>query len=649
MRSNIYIDNVNFLSVLPYIFKKQKLIVLDHINLNFFSSILSKLSRCEIEEANFIAGNLLDKNGESVLISSIRIANKLALNTANDVINNNIKLSDLNLNYGNNTIKLFISKYLQPKIQYFVIRAMVARSINQNVDNKITLYLRNPDIFNSKVIDNEFGDLNIIYYSNFIKKYINFFKYFLIIIARHIKFYVDYLLKSHKLKKLNFDKPSVLSIAEDTIRRNKNLRSHLYWLGDNNNSCNYNNYVINFSNSSVKNEELTDLGTILISPSLFIKALTKCSKNTHLRDLQKQINLLFYKFIFETNFINKNYYLIIYNLFRESKKISSLSIYLNSKIYLFKATHSLYSDAIQLISSRISLKTICVQYSNMSMISPGMMSSADEFILFSDMYEKLFQYKEIKPKKFITFGYLYSGIDQYVKKDAKKIRKALMDLGVSLIVSYFDESVQFDKWGFFTKQRHLNELQQLAKKVINDPTFGVVVKSQFTYSTPSYLYQNDKIIQHAKSTGRFIELGEGFMTEKLAIQDSKISLDYKKQLQKSKRNDIYPTQVALISDFCISHKTGATAGLECALLGKRTLLLNDPPSFNVSDNFYKKSDIVYSSIEELIISLDSFKRGDLSKKRLGDWKDIIHNFDSHIDNKAIFRFRKHIDNFFSKI
>tara|TARA_B110000008_G_scaffold179585_1_gene178851 strand:+ start:232 stop:1083 length:852 start_codon:yes stop_codon:yes gene_type:complete len=283
------------------------------------------------------------------------------------------------------------------------------------------------------------------------------------------------------------------------------------------------------------------------------------------------------------------------------------------------------------------------------MISPGMMSSADEFILFSDMYEKLFQYKEIKPKKFITFGYLYSGIDQYVKKDAKKIRKALMDLGVSLIVSYFDESVQFDKWGFFTKQRHLNELQQLAKKVINDPTFGVVVKSQFTYSTPSYLYQNDKIIQHAKSTGRFIELGEGFMTEKLAIQDSKISLDYKKQLQKSKRNDIYPTQVALISDFCISHKTGATAGLECALLGKRTLLLNDPPSFNVSDNFYKKSDIVYSSIEELIISLDSFKRGDLSKKRLGDWKDIIHNFDSHIDNKAIFRFRKHIDNFFSKI
>ena len=78
-------------------------------------------------------------------------------------------------------------------------------------------------------------------------------------------------------------------------------------------------------------------------------------------------------------------------------------------------------------------------------------------------------------------------------------------------------------------------------------------------------------------------------------------------------------------------------------------MLNDPPSFNVSDNFYKKSDIVYSSIEELIISLDSFKRGDLSKKRLGDWKDIIHNFDSHIDNKAIFRFRKHIDNFFSKI
>ena len=625
MISLVYLDNINFSSIWSLFFqnKAKNLIVLDHIKLNVFTSFFLRITNLKIKEADFILGNLLDKKGESVYLSSRKITSRLSLKAANNIINNNKKLSNLNLNYGNNTIKLFIWKYLSYKMEYFVTRSLIVRSINKKSDKKIKLYIKNTNIFNSDLIDKEFSDINIIYYSTFLKKYFDLFKYCLILILKEILLIIKYLTTNHQLSKLNLDKQSVLSAGEDAIRHDKKLRSQLYWINDDKSSHNYNKFIINFSNSRIDNDKLSDLNVKTISPSLFIKSVKKCSKNKHIKDLQKQINLLFWKFIFELNYVNKYCYLLIFNLFRESKKISSMSIYLNSKVYLYKETHSLYSDAIQLISSKIDLKTLCVQYSNMGMISPGMMSSADEYILFSEMYKKVFVYKDIKPKKFLSFGYLYNGIDIHVKKEASLIRKDLTALGVNFIVCYFDESVQFDKWAFFTKKSHLYELHQLAKKVINDPTFAVIVKSQFIYSTPSKLYSKNNLIQDAKSTGRFIELSKGLI-----------------------RNDIYPTQVALVSDLCISHKVGATAGLESALLGKKTLLLNSPPSFNFLDNLYQKSDIVYSSIDQIIIAIDSYRRDDLNKQELGNWKDIIHNFDPYIDKKAIIRLRKHIEKSF---
>ena len=70
--------------------------------------------------------------------------------------------------------------------------------------------------------------------------------------------------------------------------------------------------------------------------------------------------------------------------------------------------------------------------------------------------------------------------------------------------------------------------------------------------------------------------------------------------QGNRRNDLYPAQIAMISNFCISHKVGATAGLEAAIVGTRTLLLDYPPYNSQNDKTYNESDIVYSNIEEIL-------------------------------------------------
>lgn len=619
-----FLDRISFSSICFLLFTRRSktIIVLDQIKLSALVLVFMRIINVKIKEFDFIAGELLDKNGESVYVSSIKISNRLAMKAANSVITDNKEFYRLNLEYGNNTIKLFMSKYFSRKINYFVLRCLVVQTLDIESKAKITLYIKNTDVFSSDLIDSEFPDVKIIYYSNYLTKYFDLFKYCLGIILRQFRLSLQHLTATYNLSTSDLSKLSVLSLSEDTIGSNTKFRNHPHWLDYDNVSSMYNNYVIDLNNVSKDYSLLCDANTYIIRPSLALRAIKECSENMHIKDLSKQMNMLLRNFVFEPNYVKKNMYILTYNLFRESRQISSLALYLNCKLFLYRSTHAIQSDAIQLISSRIDIKTMCTQYSNMSMMHPVMMSSADEYILFSDMYKNVFEYEDIKPKRFLSFGYLYNGIAVHVMKESELIRFNLISLGVRFVVGYFDESVQFDKWAFFTKRAHVHELNLLAKKVIEDPSFGVIVKSQFLYSTPSKLYPDNKYLFEAKLTGRFVEL----------VQEGSV------------RNDIYPTQVALASDLCVSHKIGATAGLESALAGKRSLLINSPPMFGFTDHLYYRADIIYPNMEEVIHAIDAYRNGVSNKQNLGDWRDIIYNFDPYIDDKAVSRLRNHIEN-----
>ena len=109
------------------------------------------------------------------------------------------------------------------------------------------------------------------------------------------------------------------------------------------------------------------------------------------------------------------------------------------------------------------------------------------------------------------------------------------------------------------------------------------------------------------------------------------------------RNDVYPTEPGLISDFTISHKFGATAGLEVACLNKRVLLINNIKTKSCWDNLYEQSDIVFSNIDEILKVIDDYRVDKIKNKNLGDWSKIINNFDPYIDNLALKRLRNHIN------
>jgi hypothetical protein len=242
-------------------------------------------------------------------------------------------------------------------------------------------------------------------------------------------------------------------------------------------------------------------------------------------------------------------------------------------------------------------------------------------LVFSDMYRAVFQENGITARKFVTAGYLYDGVDRLVRDRAKMHRETLTKAGAEFVVCYFDESVQHDRWGLVSRDDHLGELHALAAAVLQDPKFGVVVKSQFMFNSPSQTYPGDDMIRRAKASGRYLELMYG-----------------------NRRNDIYPTEAALAADLCIGHKFGATAALEAAVAGVPAVLLDCYNTRTLWDHLYARADIQYETIEALMQAISDYREGKANARRLGDWGEIIHHFDPHRDGKAVDRLRNVVEN-----
>ena len=104
------------------------------------------------------------------------------------------------------------------------------------------------------------------------------------------------------------------------------------------------------------------------------------------------------------------------------------------------------------------------------------------------------------------------------------------------------------------------------------------------------------------------------------------------------------TEAALIADLCIGHKFGATAALEAAISGVRTVLLDPQGTKTLWDDIYLQADIVYETIDSLMTEIIDYRKGNSINKTLGDWSRILHYFDPYHDGKAVERLHEIVEN-----
>lgn len=626
MNNKYYVDKINLFSIYVLVFSLNidEIEVLEKQRLSWIYRVILFFKGIKVSEANFIAGQLLTSDLECVYISARRLAGKLALDYSEKIILKYSYFNNLNSSYGRNTIKLYISKHLQLIVESWIVKAMVVRELNSENTGTLNLVISRPNIFDSEMLDKSFCDINFIFYTNAIANFFMNKKKLAILYLKELRMSMLFYITKGIYNFSPSNGPSILTNHEDDIRLSNDLRNQLFWFNDSPKLACTNVYILSFKEPSINSVNRSlEAKNIRFVNSMFVKfARSKYFYNESLIKLRNEIDLLSKYIMAAVNNEEKYYCILLRNFFVESLNISALAICLNSKVFIFKETHSIHSDAIQLVSKEIGLKTICLQYSNMGMISPLMLTTADEFFIFSEMYKSNFVYHNIGPERFVINGYLYNGVEKHLLTKASERKQVLSELGVDFIISYFDESVQNNKWGCVHVDHHINELHKILNYIIENSDVALLVKTQFLFNSPSKLYSKDPIISKALSTGRYIEVFEG----------------------DEWRNNVLPAEIGLISDMCISHKLGATAGLETALVGARTILLNSIKSNTSFDKIYNEANIVFSDMDDALSSITTLRKGNNENNNLGVWNNIIHKFDSNNDENSINRISERVFN-----
>ena len=290
----------------------------------------------------------------------------------------------------------------------------------------------------------------------------------------------------------------------------------------------------------------------------------------------------------------------------------------NFNLVVLEENYLLSSDAICLASSEIGVQSISIQYSNMGTISIPMIAKCDLQIIFSENFKKMYKFENLSPNKFYEAGDIYISNQTNILERSKKIKKDFTSKGVKFVICYFDERVDFSKFGNNSYESNQRELNHLLKFVLNDSSVGLITKSQFVRYSLSRLYKSNQLLSDLIKTGRYVELEKG-----------EVGIG---------RNDILPIEAAFSSDVCISHKFGATAGLNSAIISKKTILLNRHGYKTIHDHIYETSSskICFKDIKEALKEIKKLQH--LEDVKIGDWDEILpyfHPFKDRLANESV--------------
>ena len=541
----------------------------------------------------------------------------MALELSNNILTHSNLLNNLNLKYKKNTILLIVAKYLATYIERKLLQINVVQALSG--DTKCNLVLECNYFYLQSMMLKKYPEINFTFYT---------FRSHgpLHVVKNYFRECIKNLMDSAFLELPNLEiirqySQSVFMYDEGPVGLEDPNKGQPYWIRESKTKNNkYPVYIISRNKKLMSQDNLRWLSEnkIAVIRWNFFKINIKNNlQPTRISaDIERDCKLLVKFSIKELKSENFSIYMHLFRILCESKRMSQIASYLKCKKFISIESSP---DAINIFSNLLNIKTIAVQYSNLGFMSPLMLSTSDYQMIFSEQYESLYTTEDIRPKEFIVNGYLYDYAKLLVSDRSVYLRNNILASGANFIICYFDENVRIDKWGFNNKKDHLQDIHSLAKKILLNQDIAVLIKSQFVRNTPSNLYPDDKIIQGALKSGRFIELVSG-----------------------DHRNNVLPIEAGLSADICINHLIGATAGLEAALGGSRVILLDSQNIKNKWKPIYMNSNIIYGSIEDALSAIDIFREG-IDEANLGDWSSIINLFDPYMDNMSTHRLSKLIE------
>jgi hypothetical protein len=292
----------------------------------------------------------------------------------------------------------------------------------------------------------------------------------------------------------------------------------------------------------------------------------------------------------------------------------------NIKVYTtwwkYDATHCAIADALE------SLGGITAIYQRAYESHPAVDTTVSSDIVFGFSQEvaEVERRANSTIRYHVTTGYPGDHRFPLLRNSAQTVRDTLKRHGAKRILAFFDEgSTDDSRWHTghqFMRENYLF----LLEKVLAEPWFGMVIKPKGPSTLRRRLGPVAELLQRAEATGRCYVYkggaGHGFHT---------------------------PAEAALAADIAIhGHLCGATAGLEAALAGVPTLLL-DREGWTVSPLYrLGVGRVVFTDWEGLWNALVEHWASPGGIPGFGDWSPMLNELDPFRDGRAAERMGTYI-------
>jgi hypothetical protein len=557
----------------------------------------------DIRTPNFFVGHMRADSGESIYHRSRKEAAELVFDIADEAIAQSPLLTDINDYYQRDTVKLHYAKRVAFPIEELIMRIYAAQEIAG--DREYELWLEMPN-FPTEIIREHYQFVDIVFYGKS-RTRIPDVKRLALEAGRFLRDTILSVFRKFSPRVVD-RKHTVLMVQEGEIGMDSRLRSQSHWLGCLSRTERPQICIAGVNPVPLNKKYLEEKGITILENRLPIPASMTPRQIEVMEKVSDYCNRVFWASVTETNNQLRHTYKIVHNLLAESRRMAAAAIHSGCDVFLFSDPYMVSTDAFQLVAPALGVRTVSYQYSNLGFVHPVMLSTSDVMLIFSERFEELYAEMSIHPISFEHIGYPYDDVPKRVAQYSREHRQQLESMGAEFIICYFDESVQENRWGLISEEDHLEDLHMLFDLILNDPQMGIILKSQFVRNSATKKYHDDLLLKQAFQTGRILELESG-----------------------THRNRIFPAEAALASDIAIGHKFGATASLESAVAGIRSLLINRSGFISAHDELYAECEIEFKSLREALDAIMKYRSGEKKYRKLGDWAEIIDQFVSYCD------------------
>ena len=565
----------------------------------------------DIPVLSFFAGELLGEDGESIALSAYRIASDVAFLTADRVLEESSTLARINRDMGRGTLRLYLAKRMAEPLRQMLVRVAVA----DRMDPEGRILLNRPGHLpvEGLVPGIPRERVRLVGSRTGLGERVSGLREVLAATWRGMG-------RSHRTAaRRSTGAIRVLMPHEDTLGTDRSLRRQPHWLEPDDCMGEFEALIYPVSSDLGSEAADTALGKASVIPltRARVRGYRKAQRAGPVMERLSSWKRETLRVALMGSSSHERWASgVAYRLVDVCQSVAATVAAESVDIMLTSDPHLIQADAMAVVAELTGRPLAAYQYSNLATHSVAMLTTADCFLLFHQAFRPLWDESGVTPGRFEAIGYSFDGAFHACSHRGRMHRERLQANGADFVICLFDESVQEDKFGVIAVQDHHQELLALLGYMLAEPGIGVVVKSQFQSNTPSRRYPDDPTVKAALSTGRFLELTTG-----------------------DHRNLVYPAEAALISDIAIGNIVGATASLEAALAGRRSLLLDQHGQKRHRRELYDQADLVYPSMKEAIAAIRRHRSGDPAAAALGDWTPIIDQFDAFRDGRSAERLR----------